>query len=183
MSHLPHRFPLHLFLTSSRPHPTHTSLPCHPSFSFTSQLHPAFHLLPAHPPAIIPLLHPSCTTTPSTSAPCCYCHLLFLLPLPCILSLTNPGKSLPAQPSLLQAGRTGPLLLGMGCGARLDGEPASHPIPATRDICIAVVIAIACRLEDSCWTSENTCPLSWYSWNWSLGKWEDFCSWKVTQLS
>lgn len=43
----------------------------------------------------------------------------------------------------------------MGCGATLDGEPASHPIPATRDICIAVVIAIACRLEDSCWTSEN----------------------------
>lgn len=50
--------------------------------------------------------------TPSTSDSCCYL-LLFFLPLPCLLSLTNPGKPPPAQLSLMQAGRALPVGDGM----------------------------------------------------------------------
>lgn len=47
----------------------------------------------------------------------------------------------------------------MGCGARLDGEPASHPTPTTQGTFIVEVMATACRQGDSCWTTGNTFSL------------------------
>lgn len=115
VSHLPHRFSLHPFLTSNYPPLPPTILPYLTppsltvlSFSFTPELHPDLPSSPNLTSPILPLLCPPCTLLlPKHLTPAIILSFSSSFPIP-----YHPGKPPPTQPSLMQAGRA--LIIGNG---------------------------------------------------------------------